>query len=146
MGQTREVHVHFPMAVHPDPAIGPSSFDLRLDALIERKRTLTRDLFLPPDASDADINELFREVSLSDAADDPAAEMAPSTSEELPRLSGPETISSAITAGSESEEETGGEPLPPEVVLEPTEVARSILSVATPSQQASIRMWRISAY
>jgi hypothetical protein len=146
MGQTREVHVHFPMAVHPDPAIGPSSFDLRLDALIERKRTLTRDLFLPPDASDADINELFREVSLSDAADDPAAEMAPSTSEELPRLSGPETIGSGITAGSESAEETGGEPLPPEVVLEPTQVARSILSVATPSQQSSIRMWRISAY
>lgn len=64
IGQTRDVHVYLPMAVHPDPDIAPSSFDLRLNALIERKRKLTRDLFFPPDASDGELGDLFREVSL----------------------------------------------------------------------------------
>ncbi|GGB51594.1 hypothetical protein GCM10010833_02890 [Blastomonas aquatica] len=64
IGQTRDVHVYLPMAVHPDPDLAPSSFDLRLNALIERKRKLTRDLFFPPDASDGELGDLFREVSL----------------------------------------------------------------------------------
>ena len=66
IGQTRDVHVHLPLAIHPDPAIRESSFDLKLNALMDRKRQLTRDLFLPPDASDGDLVDLFREVSLSD--------------------------------------------------------------------------------
>jgi hypothetical protein len=65
IGQTKDVFVHVPMAVHPEGALRDSSFDLRLNALIERKRTLTRDLFLPPDASDADLANLFEDVSLS---------------------------------------------------------------------------------
>ena len=79
IGQTKEVFVHIPLAVHPDPALSQSSFDLRLDNLMERKRALTRDLFLPPEASDADLVGLFDDVSLSrpiadsDAADQPAA-------------------------------------------------------------------------
>lgn len=78
IGQTKEVFVHIPLAVHPDPALSQSSFDLRLDNLMERKRALTRDLFLPPEASDADLVGLFDDVSLSrpiadsDAADQPA--------------------------------------------------------------------------
>lgn len=64
IGQTRDVHVYLPMAVHPDPDLAASSFDLRLNALIERKRKLTRDLFFPPDASDGELSDLFREVSL----------------------------------------------------------------------------------
>lgn len=64
IGQTRDVHVYLPMAVHPDPDLAPSSFDVRLNALIERKRKLTRDLFFPPDASDGELGDLFREVSL----------------------------------------------------------------------------------
>lgn len=63
IGQTKDVHVHIPLAVHPDPALRESSFDLRLNELIERKRQLTRDLFLPPDASDADLANLFEDVS-----------------------------------------------------------------------------------
>jgi superfamily II DNA or RNA helicase len=65
IGQTKDVQVYLPMAVHPDPAIRDTSFDLRLDALIDRKRALTRDLFLPPDADDADLAGLFNEVSMS---------------------------------------------------------------------------------
>ena len=64
IGQTKDVHVYLPMAVHPDPDLAASSFDLRLNALMERKRKLTRDLFFPPDASDGELGDLFREVSL----------------------------------------------------------------------------------
>lgn len=65
IGQTKEVFVHIPLAVHPDPALSQSSFDLRLDNLMERKRALTRDLFLPPEATDSDLVGLFDDVSLS---------------------------------------------------------------------------------
>ncbi len=64
IGQTNDVHVYLPMAVHPDPDLAASSFDLRLNALMERKRNLTRDLFFPPDTNDRELGELFREVSL----------------------------------------------------------------------------------
>lgn len=74
IGQGKDVHVHFPLAVHPDPAIREASFDLRLNALIERKRQLTRDLFLPPDPSDSELSDLFREVSLAADIDQGSAE------------------------------------------------------------------------
>jgi hypothetical protein len=64
IGQTKDVFVHIPLAVHPDPSLSEASFDLRLDALIERKRTLTRDLFLPAEANDHDLAGLFGDVSL----------------------------------------------------------------------------------
>jgi len=63
IGQTRDVHVYIPMAVHPDPLIEQSSFDLRLNTLIERKRNLTRDLFSPPEATESDLADLLREVA-----------------------------------------------------------------------------------
>jgi superfamily II DNA or RNA helicase len=68
IGQKKDVHVYLPLAVHSDPAISASSFDLRLDTLIARKRQLTRDLFLAPDATDAELTDLFREVSLNTEA------------------------------------------------------------------------------
>ncbi len=63
IGQTRKVYVHLPLAAHPSPAIRDSSFDLRLHALLERKRQLTRDLFMPPEADQGDIGDLFNEVA-----------------------------------------------------------------------------------
>ena len=69
IGQTKDVFVHIPLAVHPEPALSQSSFDLRLDALMERKRSLTRDLFLPPEANDSDLATLFGDVSLSAQAE-----------------------------------------------------------------------------
>jgi hypothetical protein len=63
IGQTRPVHVYLPLAVHGDPTIGPSSFDVRLDSLLERKRALSRDMLIPPEANDADVGALFEEVS-----------------------------------------------------------------------------------
>ncbi|SCW76108.1 Superfamily II DNA or RNA helicase, SNF2 family [Sphingobium faniae] len=61
IGQLRPVTVHIPVAVHPDPAIAPSSFDRRLDDLMERKRALSRGLLVPPE-SDDDVEELLADV------------------------------------------------------------------------------------
>ncbi|WP_133365561.1 DEAD/DEAH box helicase [Qipengyuania sediminis] len=61
IGQTRDVHVYLPQSVHPDPAIGPLSFDLKLDALMRRKRDLSRGLLLPGE-DDGDAASLFDEV------------------------------------------------------------------------------------
>jgi hypothetical protein len=87
IGQMREVHVHFPMAVHPDPVIGETSFDLRLDALIARKRALTRDLLLPPESTDDDLAALFREVSGTEresAVPDPTGTEATAADQDRP--------------------------------------------------------------
>lgn len=61
IGQTRPVTIHIPMAIHPDDAIGPSSFDQRLDALMERKRSLSRGLLMPPE-SEKDVEDLLADV------------------------------------------------------------------------------------
>ena len=61
IGQMRDVHVYLPQSVHPDPAIGPMSFDLKLDALMRRKRELSRGLLLPGE-DESDTSSLFDEV------------------------------------------------------------------------------------
>lgn len=134
IGQEREVHVHLPLAVHPDPAIGPSSFDLRLDALIERKRTLTRDLFMPPEAGDADLSELFREVSLAsegrgeeDVHEGSASE---SLAAEIPYAAGNEVP--GLDLGT-PDEAAIGKSLPP------------IVAIAPALQTQGIRYWRLKA-
>ncbi|WP_137113362.1 DEAD/DEAH box helicase [Mesorhizobium sp. GR13] len=56
IGQEKRVTVHIPIAVHPD--FGDTSFDVRLDELLERKRQLSRDMLLPP-VGDGDVEALF---------------------------------------------------------------------------------------
>ncbi|MBB3771996.1 hypothetical protein FHS55_002605 [Angulomicrobium tetraedrale] len=56
IGQHKPVTVHNPIAVHPD--YGDASFDVRLDALLESKRKLSRDMLLPP-VGDGDVSSLF---------------------------------------------------------------------------------------
>ena len=46
IGQTRQVHVYFPMAIHPN--YGEGSFDALLDKLLDRKRELSRRMLAPP--------------------------------------------------------------------------------------------------
>ncbi len=60
LGQEKDVHIHIPMAVHP---FLDSSFDVRLNDLINRKRKLTQELFSPSEANDDDIDRLWNEVS-----------------------------------------------------------------------------------
>ncbi|MGE3841401.1 MAG: DEAD/DEAH box helicase [Vicinamibacterales bacterium] len=60
IGQRRPVHVYTPLAVHP--TYGEASFDLRLHELLERKRSLSRDLLAPPDATSAELEGLYRDT------------------------------------------------------------------------------------
>jgi len=58
MGQTRDVTVHIPLAVHPDPTLRDASFDFKLDQLMERKRGLSAQLLMPGE-TDGDLDNLF---------------------------------------------------------------------------------------
>ena len=62
IGQTaRVVKVYYPMAVHPE--IGDASFDVKLNELLEKKRSLSRDLLLMPSMFPGeDESTLFRET------------------------------------------------------------------------------------
>ena len=59
IGQQRKVTVHIPLAEHPDFA--DSSFDIRLDQLLARKRSLSRDMLAPP-VSEGDVASLFEDA------------------------------------------------------------------------------------
>lgn len=59
IGQEKDVHVYYPMAVHPSSAIRPSSFDLRLHALLQRKRALSSQMLAPSENAASDAAELF---------------------------------------------------------------------------------------
>ena len=64
IGQTRPVAVHLPLAVLPDESRsdGRRSFDQNLHALLDRKRTLSRDTLMPPVETQADQDALFAET------------------------------------------------------------------------------------
>lgn len=58
IGQTRDVHVYLPLAIHP--ALGDGgSFDKKLDLLLERKRSLSRDILYPTDLMDNEQKQHF---------------------------------------------------------------------------------------
>ena len=67
IGQTKPVHVHVPMAVHP--TYGDSSFDIRLESLLQRKRALSRGLLAPPTATADELARLYRETTGAGGAD-----------------------------------------------------------------------------
>ncbi|WP_126174376.1 DEAD/DEAH box helicase [Altericroceibacterium xinjiangense] len=115
IGQTRPVTIHLPLAVHPDPGIGPFSFDRRLDDLMDRKRALSRGLLVPPE-SDRDVEELLGGVldgagaeSVAPSAEslaaepEPAAEAqpAPPPRPQRPRLSLRSPVEAAETRRAE---------------------------------------------
>lgn len=138
IGQTRDVHVHLPMAVHPDPAIRESSFDLRLNDLIDRKRQLTRDLFLPPEGNDGELADLFREVSLG--------EKSTGTTTAASDDSGAPTTSS-VEETPPSAEAIPAETIPAETI--PTEAAapvRETLRLPKALADTGIRQWRVAAH
>jgi hypothetical protein len=64
IGQDKDVTVHIPIAVHPD--YGDASFDVTLDGLLQRKRTLSHDMLAPP-VSESDVGVLF-ETAVGDPA------------------------------------------------------------------------------
>ncbi|MGC9195375.1 MAG: restriction endonuclease [Syntrophobacteraceae bacterium] len=73
IGQNRDIHVYYPMAVHPDPAISECSFDLKLNELLNRKRSLSRDVLMPPESPEdasALYDEIFKEAHDNNAGAD----------------------------------------------------------------------------
>lgn len=142
IGQTRDVHVYLPMAIHPDPDIGPLSFDLRLNALMERKRKLTQDLFFPPDASDGELTELFREVSLEREAPCEAEEVSLSAATDLSEAvslrakPGPREVEQTIRLG----DDAGGPAISSDLQSPPDQ--RPTLSLSKIVKEAQIKMWR----
>lgn len=156
IGQTRNVHVYLPMAVHPDPDLASSSFDLRLNALIERKRKLTRDLFFPPDASDGELGDLFREVSLErqiereipdgtiepNANGDSALDVGPEKNaapSELKLDEAIETVTEASRASNEKEEVFENAQSDERTEKDSD---RRVLSIPNAIADAQIRLWR----
>lgn len=73
IGQEKTAHVYLPLAVHPDPDLETFSFDLKLHALLERKRAMSRDFLAPPAGSHDDLETLYSDVlggaGSADAAD-----------------------------------------------------------------------------
>lgn len=59
IGQVKDVTIHLPLAIHP--IHGNGSFDQRLHDLLERKRSLSRDMLAPP-TSERDVDNLFSEI------------------------------------------------------------------------------------
>lgn len=123
IGQTRPVTIHIPLAIHPDEVIGPSSFDQRLDNLMERKRSLSRGLLMPPE-SDGDVEELLSEVL--DGRSAPAQGADGDLGEDL-----------AASAGIVASDKDVGSAMPPEATS--AESGRPVLSLRTPVEVAEAR-------
>ncbi len=63
IGQNRPVTVHIPLAVMASGGNPhPRSFDENLNALLERKRRLMHDALIPPEATDAEKEELLQQT------------------------------------------------------------------------------------
>jgi hypothetical protein len=122
IGQDNPVHVYLPLAVHGDPTIGPSSFDVRLNDLLERKRALSRDMLVPPDGAEADIGALFDEVSTF--------------------ADGQADADGAETAAQPSPSEAKFETSDLTVSVQPENPKRPVLSLPNTSPPLQPRVWR----
>ncbi len=60
IGQERDVHVYFPMAIHPQ--FGTDSFDWKLNDLITRKRETNRRILSPINVSEGDKKDLYKSI------------------------------------------------------------------------------------
>jgi superfamily II DNA or RNA helicase len=60
IGQERAVHVYYPLAIHPGHP--DSTFDKLLHNLIDRKRSVSRNLLAPPLANESDLKTLFEQT------------------------------------------------------------------------------------
>lgn len=86
IGQTRDVHVYLPQSVHPDPGLGPTSFDLKLDALMTRKRELSRGLLVPGE-DEGDTSSLFDDVLGGEDSGPASSDEAPAATPVEPPIS-----------------------------------------------------------
>ena len=61
IGRHKTVHVYLPISQHP--RLRDFSFDVRLDALLEKKRKMNRRILAPSTASEGDVSQLFDETT-----------------------------------------------------------------------------------
>ncbi len=61
IGHQKPVHIYLPIARHPQ--YGDSSFDVKLDHLLSRKRQLSRELLAPVGATKRDLDELYHSTT-----------------------------------------------------------------------------------
>lgn len=66
LGQDKDVHVYYPLAIHSQPHLSEFSFDLKLHQLLERKRILSRDVLMPPQTGQEEV-ELYNMVKGANA-------------------------------------------------------------------------------
>ena len=57
LGQEKPVTIHLPIAVHP--VLGDGSFDVVLDAMLSKKRGLSRDIVVPTTMTEEDFRVMF---------------------------------------------------------------------------------------
>jgi restriction endonuclease Mrr len=60
IGQKKPIHIYYIQALHPD--FDDCSFDERIHALLERKRSLSRDMLMPPVDAKRDAENLYSEI------------------------------------------------------------------------------------
>ena len=58
IGQERPVHIYIPLARHP--VYGDASFDLKLDVMLQQKRSMSREVLLPPVPDARELESLYR--------------------------------------------------------------------------------------
>jgi hypothetical protein len=68
IGQTRDVNIHLPLAVHP--TLGDASYDLVLSELLARKRNLSRDIVVSTQPTDEEVSQLMSTVMNGARPDD----------------------------------------------------------------------------
>lgn len=62
IGQTRDVHIYYPMAIDPDRP--EFSFDLKLNELMSRKRELSRSMLMPMEFDKGDYDTLISGIGV----------------------------------------------------------------------------------
>ncbi|WP_323982190.1 DEAD/DEAH box helicase [Novosphingobium aureum] len=136
IGQDKPVTVHIPMAVHPDETIGPSSFDVRLNSLMQSKRELSRGLLVPPEA-DNDLDTMLSGVLDGDRETSPQSNETASPPSKQTIETGDAPSGSASDTASSAEQGDDAEGRRGKPVEEPR---RPILSVRpTPVDIAQTR-------
>ena len=66
LGQDKAVTIHLPLAVHP--LLGDSSFDVVLDAMLAKKRSLSQDIIVPTAMTEEDFRAMFADLIVGQAS------------------------------------------------------------------------------
>jgi hypothetical protein len=95
IGQTRDVHVYYPIATDPEGEF--TTFDEKLNALIQRRRQLAQDFLTPMPGEDTLERELFADVCTTFERGTTAPRSQPLSPEDVRRLS-PEHFEALVAA------------------------------------------------